>query len=282
MMHLFGAFYWNPDPVAFTVPGIALQVRWYGIFWALGFIIGYFLVCRRLSKFFFSKGQKDFNELGGMATDKLTLYIVLGAILGARLGHVFFYDWPYYGQHPLEILNLREGGLASHGGAIGVLLSLLLFHNSQKKHFPGLTLFNLFDLLVAPTALVACFIRFGNFMNQEIVGIPTDLPWAVLFMHPMETALIVPRHPVQLYEAATYFFTFLSLLKLQKKPRPEGFLTGVFFLLVFGSRIFWEFLKESQGGLFGDAILETGQLLSLPFIAIGLFLVIRKSTSFSY
>src|SRR5262249_26035814 len=141
-------------------------------------------------------------------TDRLSVLIAAGVVVGARLGHVFFYDWPYYKTHPKSILKIWEGGLASHGGAIGALIGLVIFILMSKKQAQKLTFLAVLDALAVPTPLAGGLIRIGNFMNQEITGIPTSMPWAVTFRHPVDGLPGVPVHPVQLYEALFYFLVF--------------------------------------------------------------------------
>ncbi len=151
------------------------------------------------------------KEIAYLLTDRLCWFVVAGTIIGARLGDVFFYNWSHFRHHPLEIFKIWHGGLASHGGVLGVVLALYLYLKYIQKWIPQLTFLTLLDFVAIPSALVACFIRLGNFMNQEILGIPTDLPWGVVFGHPAENVPPFPRHPVQLYEAGAYLITFFVL-----------------------------------------------------------------------
>ncbi|MCE5317816.1 MAG: prolipoprotein diacylglyceryl transferase [Parachlamydia sp.] len=205
-------------------------------------------------------------------TDKLTWYVILGTLIGARLGHVFFYDWPFYQDRPLDIFKIWQGGLASHGGVLGVMIGGLLYRQSIAWQFPSLTLVALTDICVIPSGIVAFCIRMGNFFNQEILGPPTTVPWAVVFGHPLEGGAPVPRHPTQLYEALAYLAIF-SLLYFLWTRRPAlwrpGFLSGLFFILLFSSRFLLEFIKETQSHVIDESYLQMGQLLSLPFIALG-------------
>jgi phosphatidylglycerol:prolipoprotein diacylglycerol transferase len=271
--------YWNPSPIAFTIPFIHVPIYIYGICFVTGFMLGYLYLLRDIPRRFPSLSKEESKKL----LDPLTWFVVLGTIIGARLGHVFLYDWGYYQNHLLEILNTRQGGLASHGGTIGVLLALALFYLTifrKKVHEPFLSLV---DLLTTPTALVACFIRIGNFFNQEIVGIPTHSSWGVLFAAPAEHVPIVLRHPVQLYEACAYLGVFVLTWGLERCYRVSkfpGLQTGLFFLGVFGSRFILEFWKETQVSSFDQIYLQAGQTLSIPFIIAGLVLIIwsgRKS-----
>lgn len=273
-------FYWNPNPEAFRIPIIDLPVFLYGILFVSGFILGYFILLplftHLLQKTAKDKNQ-DFKKLSQKLVDNLTWFVIAGTILGARLGHVIFYDWDRYKNHLLSILNTREGGLASHGGAVGVILSLLLYHRFILKKVAAVSFLQLLDLIVIPTALVGCFIRIGNFFNQEIVGNPTNMPWAIIFGHPAEGVSILPRHPVQLYEAFAYLATFLLLYGLWYKYKdslPIGLLSGLFFVLVFTSRFFIEYWKAPQTAIIDQSFLQMGQLLSIPFILLGLALLL--------
>lgn len=266
----------DPSPNILKLPLLNHPITWYGLFFALGFFLAYFIV-RALLPYILKKDyhvEEVIHQKATHITDELTLYIILGTLLGARLGHVFFYEWPFYKAHPLAIFKIWEGGLASHGGALGVLLALLLFYFNQRKKYPCLTFVALMDLLVIPTALVAGCIRIGNFINQEILGRPTTLPWGVVFRHPAQSIdPSLPLHPVQIYESLAYFTLFLLLLALwkwRKKKLGEGLLSGTFFLLLFTFRFFIEFLKLPQSIYDQNRGLNMGQLLSLPFILVGL------------
>lgn len=235
------------------------EIRYYGLLWASSFFIGYLIV----KKMFLKEHKKE--EL----LDPLLYAVLIGAVLGARLGHVFFYDWEYYSKNLGEILQVWKGGLASHGGALGVLLGVFWF---SKKYMEGNMLWVL-DRLVIPTALAGFFIRFGNFLNSEIVGKPTESDWGVVFVQLGED---FARHPAQMYEAVLYLLTFGFLYySYNKLPKMlgNGKLFGAFLVLVFTARFFVEFVKKSQGG-FEDVIslnLSTGQLLSVPFVLVGVY-----------
>jgi len=257
---------WNVSPEILAIGSFSL--RWYGLLFAAGFLAGLFIVRRMV----LAEGAPE------AWLDKAFIYIVIGAVVGARLGHVFFYDWEYYSQDPLKILKVWEGGLASHGGAIGIILMLWLFSVRVSKK----SILWILDKVVVPTALAGCFIRLGNLMNSEIYGKAADVPWAFIFVRSDPTA--VPRHPVQLYESLSYLVSFFILYYVYwntgKKDKP-GFVFGLFLLLIWGFRFIWEYMKESQGGFesaFGNA-LSTGQLLSIPFLLIGAYFVFRKTPS---
>lgn len=259
---------WNVNPEIFTTSFIS--PRWYGLLFAAGFYLGFLIM------------QKIFNleKIKLDLLDKLTWYMVAGTVIGARLGHVFFYG-PYFGDNgylsnPLSILKIWEGGLASHGAAIGILVSLFLyikFSGIQKNYLWVV------DRIVIVVALAGCLIRLGNLMNHEIVGTPTDLPWAFVFMgHPsFNYPDMIPRHPAQLYESFCYLLIFIGLAAIYKKYKektPSGLLLGVFLSTVFTARFFIEFVKEVQVDFEKSLSLNMGQYLSIPFVAIGIVLII--------
>ena len=210
--------------------------------------------------------------------DRLTWYVVLGTVVGARLGHVIFYELGDYWKRPWDILKIWEGGLASHGGAVGVMLALWVSRGYLRRYAPSMTFLRLLDLVAIPTALVACFIRLGNFVNQELVGIPTDLPWGVLFGNPADTGPLEPRHPVPLYDAFANLAIFFFLGALWRKwgtKLPEGLLIGLFFVLCFTARFFIDFIKMPMDSTVETGFLQMGQWLSLPFVIGGAYLIWR-------
>lgn len=209
-------------------------------------------------------------------TDRLVIYMLIATVVGARVGHFLFYENPAdYFSNPWEILRIWEGGLASHGAAIAIILALILFSLRVRKMAKGLTWIRLLDFVAVPTALCGCFIRVGNFFNQEILGSPSSLPWAVTFGHPSDHSFPVPRHPVQLYEALFYLFVFVLLWRLSYRVRfilTQGKLIGLFLILVFGFRFLIEFLKIEQSHLLEpSSFLTMGQILSIPMVLLGLF-----------
>lgn len=274
-------FYWDPNPIAFQIPVLDLPVFIYALFFVSGFILGYFLLIPIFSKALSpqSKPSPEVKKQSQQFVDTLTWFVVIGTVIGARLGHVIFYDWERYRHNLLSILNTREGGLASHGGTVGVLLALFLFHRFILQKKTPISFLKLLDMVVIPTALVAFFIRMGNFFNQEIVGIPTSQPWGIIFGHPAEGGAAVPRHPTQLYEGVCYLFIFLTLYALWKykgKQLKGGFLTGLFFVTVFGSRFLIEFFKANQASIIDQSFLQVGQILSIPFIILGVALIFHS------
>ena len=214
------------------------------------------------------------KDFGYFLTDRMVWFVVLGTIIGARLGHVIFYDWFYYSSHPADVFKIWEGGLASHGGIIGIILSLVLYKQLILKDFPEITLLALLDIMVMPSTLAGAFIRIGNFFNQEILGPPTDLPWAIVFGHPIDGSPALPRHPTQLYEALGYFIISMILLYEWKRKGNQlrtGYLFGLCFVLVFTFRFLIEFIKLPQSSMMDETFLQTGQLLSIPFVLLGLY-----------
>ncbi|UCG29008.1 MAG: prolipoprotein diacylglyceryl transferase [Bacteroidales bacterium] len=250
---------WNVNPEIFRIGNFA--IRWYGLLFASAFLFGYLI----MSKFFKKEGIRI------EVLDKLTIYMAIGTIIGARLGHCLFYEPSYYLSHPVEILMIWKGGLASHGAAIGILIALYLFAKSEKKPFLWVV-----DRIVIVTALGGFFIRTGNLMNSEIYGIETTLPWGFVFIRNAE---VVPKHPTQIYEALCYLIIFgiLYLIYIQRKAEVKGgLLFGLFLILVFLARFLIEFIKEDQVGFESGMTLNMGQWLSIPFILTGIGLVIRS------
>lgn len=250
---------WNPSPEIFTIPGIDWPVRWYGLMWALAFIGSHFF----MNRIYRTEGRTE-KEL-----DTLTLYVIVGTILGARLGHCFFYDPAYYLSHPLDILKVYEGGLASHGGAIGILIAMWLYCRKTKESWLWL-----FDKIVVVVPLASMLIRFGNLMNSEIIGTPTNVPWAFVFT----SVDSLPRHPAQLYEAIFCLFLFVLMYWLWKNKRDRfapGFMFGLMCVLFFTERFFDEFVKENQEAFEAGMVLNMGQILSIPFVIVGLYMMWR-------
>jgi phosphatidylglycerol:prolipoprotein diacylglycerol transferase len=263
-MHSLAAFFWDParEIFPFVIPILGRPILWYGFLFALAFFVGYLLLRGLLNGFLNDKAKAH------ALTERIGLSVSLGALIGARLGDVLFYQsWDQLARDPLSAIKVWEGGLASHGAAAGIAIALF-FLARRIKEFSWL---RLVDFLVIPVALGAVFIRIGNFMNQEILGHPSNLPWAVLFGHPVDGGAMVPRHPVQLYEALFYLATFLFLWTQRKSIAVVGRLSAFFFLSVFTFRFFIEFVKEEQSALFGGtSLLTMGQYLSVPFIVAGL------------
>ncbi len=249
---------WDVDPVIFNLG--PLPLRWYSLGWLLAFGVGFYIV-----RWMFLKEGKPVEGL-----EPILFYMLLGAMIGARLGHCLFYRPGYYLSNPIEIIAFWKGvqGLASHGGTLGILVSLFIF---SKRH-PGHPYLWLLDRVAVPTALGAMFIRLGNLMNSEILGLPSDGPWAMAFLRVDG----VPRHPAQLYEALTYGLIFILLFSFYKKRGaliPHGRLVGTFLILVFSARFLIEFVKERHVPFEMGLPLSMGQILSIPMVALGLGLV---------
>lgn len=261
---------WDISPEIFNLNGIS--IRYYGLLFALAFVFGY----RIEEKMFKSEG------IPVKWLDKLWMYVAIATIIGARLGHCIFYDWAYYSNHILEmILPVRfvpefkfigYQGLASHGAAIGIIIGLWYYSRKISKK----SIFWILDRAVVPIALAGFFIRMGNLMNSEIVGLPTDLPWGFRFVNSGMEHPELPRHPAQLYEAICYLISFGILMYLYWRTQVKkqmGFLFGAFLILIFTARFLIEFVKENQEAWEAGMSLNMGQILSLPFICIGLFML---------
>ena len=256
---------WNVNPEIITWP---VTIRWYGLMFAIGFWIGFNIVARMFRR----EGAPE-KWMGS-----LLIYVAVATVVGARLGHVFFYQWDYYSQHPLKILATWEGGLASHGGAIGIIIAILLYSRFVTRRSPLWT----FDRLTVAIALVGGLIRIGNLMNSEIFGHATTLPWGFMFPRSQEWHVFyegVACHPTQLYEALAYFIIFGLMMWMYWRrnagERP-GLLFGTFLTGVFGFRFFVEFIKNPQVAFETNMTLDMGQWLSIPFVLLGVFLIVRS------
>ena len=250
-------FVWDANPVAFAFG--PLHVFWYGILFATAILSGL-----EFMKWVYRREQRDLSEL-----DSLFIYIVIGIVVGARLGHCFFYEPDFYLAHPMKIFAVWEGGLASHGGGLGVILALYLYCKKYKIDYLWLI-----DRIAIPTALFGFFVRMGNFMNSEIIGDPTNSVFGIVFSR----VDMLPRHPTQLYEAFSYLLIFLVLTFLYVKrgeKLQKGFLFGLFLVLIFSARFMIEFVKTKQADYSLGIGLSTGQLLSIPFLILGLYLIAK-------
>ncbi len=254
---------WDANPVLIDS---FVTVRWYGLMFAIGFWIGFNIV----AKMFKHEGAPE-RWLG-----ILLIWVGAGTVIGARLGHVFFYAWDYYSQHPWKILATWEGGLASHGGAIGVIIAVILFSIFTTKRNPLWT----FDRLVPAIALVGALIRIGNLINSEIFGHETTLPWGFMFVRSSEWHAMyegVACHPTQIYEALCYAALFGLLMWMYWKKNAEerpGLIFGTFLVGIFLPRFFIEFIKNDQEAFEATMTLNMGQLLSIPFVILGIILII--------
>lgn len=256
--------HWNINPEIINIMGFSL--RYYGVLFASGIMLCVFVL-----KWIFKNENISLNKL-----DTLTIYGVIGIFVGARLGHCLFYDPSYYFNHPLEMLlpiqQTDNGeykftgyqGLASHGGAVGLITALILYSKKTQE-----SIIDTIDLIGVVAPLGACFIRLGNLMNSEMIGIPTNVPWAFIFEHEDN----LPRHPAQLYEAISYLAIFLVIFYLYKTNRNKlqnGFFFGMSISLIFIARFFIEFVKMRQVQFEEQMLFDMGQLLSIPFILVGL------------
>ncbi|TVQ03961.1 MAG: prolipoprotein diacylglyceryl transferase [Balneolaceae bacterium] len=238
-----------------------LEPRWYGLMFAMAFITGYMI------------GFKMFKDAGRSQEelDRLLIYVLVATIIGARLGHVFFYEADYYLRNIHLIPQVWTGGLASHGAAVGIIIAMYLYARKTAKT----TFMWVADRVVPGVAIGGMFIRFGNFFNSEILGMPTDVSWAIIFAK----VDMLPRHPSMLYEALLCILVLVVLgwiyYKYEKNP-PEGSLFGTFLVMLFTGRFLIEFTKETQANFLAGAALDMGQLLSIPFVLIGIWLLLKK------
>ena len=281
---------WNPSTDLLNLFG-KLPIHYYSLCWLIGLLFAYLIVRRE---------YKD-RRIDDAKFDPLFFYCLISMLIGSRLGHCIFYDWAYYQDHLLEMILpikiLPDGGwhwtgyrgLASHGGTLGLIIGLALYCHRAKMHFV-----DVLDMIAVATPITACFIRLGNLMNSEIIGKPTDVPWAFVF----EQVDNIPRHPAQLYEAIAYFIFFLGMMWLYKrglkkttaeKPRTDfsksasrkveaialpyhrGFYFGLCLTEIFAFRFFIEFLKENQVAFEDGMSLNMGQWLSIPFVLVGIY-----------
>jgi len=249
-------FIWDMNPVL-NAWGF-LTIRWYGLFFATAFISSYLLMT-----WIYIREGKNTDDV-----DDLLWYMVISTIVGARLGHCLFYNPEYYFSHPLKIFAVWEGGLASHGAMFGITTGLYLFQRRVEESFVWFL-----DRISVVCAIGASFIRTGNFFNSEIIGVPTTVPWAIVF----KRVDLLPRHPVQLYEALSCALVFILLLhmyrKMQDQIRP-GVIFASYLFWIFLIRFFLEFVKTRQAAYGNDFWLSTGQLLSIPFVLAGLWFIL--------
>jgi len=256
--------YWNVDPEIINVFGIS--IRYYGLLFVGGLIL-----CIYILGWIFGR-----ENIPQELLEKLSIYGVIGIFVGARLGHCLFYEPSYYFAHPLEMIlpiqPLPGGGykfsgyqgLASHGGALGLIIALIIYSRKTKQPF-----MKTIDLISIVAPLGGCFIRLGNLMNSEIIGVPTTKPWAFVFAQVDN----IPRHPAQLYEALSYLLIFVILIMLYKYMRiklQNGFFFGLSLTMIFVARFLIEFIKEKQVDFEENLTIDMGQILSIPYIIIGI------------
>jgi len=270
-----GILNWNVDPVIFWITD-SFPLKYYGALFACGLLLGFYIV-RNIYK----KENLSLDNL-----DSLLIYVIVGTVLGARLGHCFFYEPDYFLKHPIEILLpiqkikgvyqfVGYQGLASHGGSIGVITAMILYCRKYKVQFLGLV-----DKMAVAVPVTGAFIRMGNFMNSEIYGKPTNGNWGVVFQRDD----LIPRHPTQLYEAFAYILIFVILFYMYKSEKirnAQGLIFGTFLTLLFTARFIIEFFKENQEAFENSMLINMGQILSVPFILIGLGLIFWKTKKVS-
>lgn len=261
---------WNLDPTIYWITE-TFPLKYYGLFFVTGILLAHYV-----EKRIYARENIPVENL-----EKLFIYVVVGIVLGARLGHCLFYDPSYYFANPIEILLpikkigdtyqfIGFQGLASHGGGIGTLIAIGIYCKKYKTNYLWVL-----DKIAIATPIVAVFIRLGNFMNSEIYGKPTNGNWGVIFQRDD----LIPRHPTQLYEAFSYLLIFGVLMLIYKKMTKEksnGLIFGVLLVLVFSARFIIEFFKENQVGFEDGMTINMGQILSIPFIIVGLILIFMK------
>ena len=263
---------WVVDPELFTI--FCREIRLYGLLFVIGLVVGLFIVNKIFEK----------ERLPEKWFDSLFAYMMLGIVLGARLGHCLFYEPAYYLANPLDILKIWEGGLASHGGVIGIIIAVWLYSKKVTKKSMLWT----FDRVIVPTGFVSAFIRLGNLMNHEIYGDVTEQRWGFRFIENIgawkagvaEPIFSEPSHPTQIYEALIYFLVFFVTMYLYWKTdakKKQGLLLGIAMIMIFGSRFFIEYIKEvqvaSELAMRQNTGLILGQWLSIPFVLWGIWLV---------
>jgi len=267
---IFCSIDWNPNPEIFKI--LEFPVRYYGLFFAMAFLAGF-----QVMTYIFKKEGRPVEQ-----ADQLLLYAMLATVVGARMGHYFFYEFPLLQADPMrffiQMITPPFSGLASHGAAVGLFLAFYLY---VRKN-PNQSYLYVTDRMVIVASLAGFFIRMGNLMNSEIIGKPTDLPWGFKFFRDFEfnpmgdPAMVVARHPSQLYEALSclLIFTLLMWFWSKKKAKTqEGLMTGLFMVVLFGLRFFYEFLKENQSDFENQMALNMGQILSIPSVIFGLIVL---------
>lgn len=248
---------WDVNPALFHLG--SFEVRYYGVLWAVALGISAYIFHHIMIR----------EGLSEKTFDSVFWFGVISTVLGSRLGHCLFYDPGYYLTHPIEILDIRQGGMASHGAAIGLLIGLWLF--SRKNKLPYIWSLDRISIVVAISGVA---VRLGNLMNSEIYGTVTALPWGFIFVRDGET---LPKHPTQIYEALCYLVLFVILLWMYYKRdlarRRPGVMFGFFLIVLFGTRFLIEFIKNPQVDFEQTMVLNMGQLLSIPFIVAGIIIL---------
>lgn len=250
---------WDVNPALFHLG--SFEVRYYGVLWAVALGISAYIFHHIMIR----------EGLSEKTFDSVFWFGVISTVWGSRLGHCLFYDPGYYLTHPVEILDIRQGGMASHGAAVGLLIGLWLF--SRKNKLPYIWSLDRISIVVAISGVA---VRLGNLMNSEIYGTVTSLPWGFIFVRDGET---LPKHPTQIYEALCYLVLFVILLWMYYKKdlarRRPGVMFGFFLIILFGTRFLIEFIKNPQVDFEQNMVLNMGQLLSIPFIVAGVVILWR-------
>ncbi len=273
---ILASIFWNPTRSIFTIPGTHIEVYWYSLFFALGLLGGYwigrFVLCSE-------KSQEEQEQISNWL-EKLIFWMFIGILIGARVGHVLFYEPSYYWAHPEEIIMTWKGGLSSHGGIAGLLIACYIFW--KKNHIQNISWNNFLDAAAIGSSLTATCIRVGNFFNQEIIGLETSSPFGVIFGSPMELLLHPnqPHHPVQLYEALVSGVLLFFLLFLKKRASQflaSGQLAGIYLVILFTARCILETVKLPQSTFDSHPVagMQMGQLLSIPLLMYGCFLILH-------
>lgn len=263
---MLASIVWDVDPMLFKIGN--WEVRWYGLMWGLGFILAYEIVGYLFKKEKYPEGWLD----------KLFIYCIVSTVIGSRLGHCLFYEWDYYTSNPIEILKVWKGGLASHGGTLGMIIGMIIYSRKVTKK----SVWWLFDRMIPGVAAVCFCIRFGNLMNSEIFGFPTTMPWGFEFVRSREWHQLyegLPCHPTQIYEmlyclvAGVVGWVMYYKFHLQKYV---GLITGVALLIFFGTRFALEFMKNPQVAEEVNMTFNIGQWLSVPLILLGIYLIVHS------
>ena len=265
---MIAAITWDIDPILIHFGNGGL--RWYGLLWAIGIYVAWFINDRMYKHEHCPENWSTYSFF----------YITIGAFIGSRLGHCLFYGWqdggnPYI-EHPLRILEVWNGGMSSHGGAIGILLTAWLIDKLYFRKYPEYSWIWIMDRLGICLCATGACIRLGNLMNSEVYGHPTDLPWGFIFVRNGDT---MPCHPTQIYEILTLVIALVILLYLYWKKdagKREGMLAGLFGVMVFGSRFLIEFIKNDQEAFEAGLALNMGQILSIPIVLLGIYFIIRS------
>lgn len=272
--------YWNPDRIFFSIPFVNIPITFYGCLFTMGFVLSANLFFYILKKNFENNNIQIFSNELNKFFDRLCLYGALSIVIGSRTGHVLFYDLPFYLDNPLRILKIWEGGLSSYGGITAIFIYLCIVTSFYKRKSFPITFFLLTDIIAIVSGCFASMIRIGNFFNQEVIGVKTNKPWGVYFGNTYSCIINGPVHPVQIYEALFYLLIFVCLFfywKIKKISLGSGLVTAITCIVLSLGRFILEFYKEKTSLLLPESFLLTmGQLLSLPFLILGITFLFRR------